>query len=112
MTIKRVEKKILKILKILLYVNTFILLALGSYYLFFHIINSNPNNVFDTFIFLPLLLAFIGSEVMLMSYVYNNSSYKSNNTQDNAMFNLGLIIEGLAVVTLIVLLIFNLAFNK
>ncbi len=112
MEIKKVSPKTLKLLKVLLYVNTFVLLALGCYYLIFHIINTNENNIFDKFIFLPLLLALIGSEVMLMSYVYNNSSYKSNNSQDNAMFKLGIIIEIIAVITIFILLFFNLVINK
>lgn len=112
MEIKKVSPKTLKLLKVLLYVNTFVLLALGSYYLICHIINNYDGNIFDKFIFLPLLLALIGSEVMLMSYVYNNSSYKSNNSQDNAMFKLGIIIEIVAVITIFILLFFNLVINK
>lgn len=112
MEIKKVNPKTLKLLKILLYVNTFVLLGLGCYYLILHIINTNENNLFDKYIFLPLLLAFVGSEVMLMSYVYNNSSYKSNNSQDNAMFKLGIIIEIIAVITVFICLFFNLAINK
>jgi hypothetical protein len=100
MKIKKVSPKTLKILKVLLYINTFILLGLGTYYLTFHIIKNIEYNFFDKYVFLPLLLAFIGSEVMIMSTSYNNGSYKSNNGQDNAMFNLGIIIEIIAVITI------------
>ena len=108
MKIKEIKRENLGILKILLALNTVVILTLGGYYLFKNIINTNTNpNIFDTYIFLPLFLALLGAEVMLMSTLSYNSSFRSNGKQDSTMFNIGLILEAIAFVTIFLLILIN-----
>ena len=64
-------------------------------------------NTFDKYVFLPLFLFFIGTLVILMSITGANSSYKSNPTNDNAMFTIGVGIIIIAFITIFICILFN-----
>ncbi|MCR5786628.1 MAG: hypothetical protein K6G28_02925 [Acholeplasmatales bacterium] len=105
--IKEISSNQKIIFKTLLLINTFIILGLATYYLVFRIIQQREANIFDMYIFLPLFIVLLGWEVMLMSIVSYNSSFKANSSQDNAMFNLGLILIIIGIITVFILLLIN-----
>jgi len=107
MELKKVNQSKLKLFKVLLYINTFVILGLGVYYVAMHVFQHMENNFFDSYVFLPLFLMFIGFEIMLMSVVYYNASYKSDYKQDSAMFKLGIIIEIVAFITIFICILIN-----
>lgn len=107
MEIKQLNSKQKNLFKALLLINTFVIIGLGMYYFIFKIIQKEPNSFFDTYVFLPLFLILLGTETMIMSLVSYNSSFKSNSSQDNAMFKLGMIIIIIGILTIFVIIGMN-----
>jgi len=107
MKVIEIDKKRLGLIKTLLFINMLIVIGLGIYYSYMHIFNSYNMNTFDKYAFLPLFLFFIGTLVILMSITGANSSYKSNPTNDNAMFTIGVGIIIIAFITIFICILFN-----
>ena len=107
MKVITVHEKGLRRAKILILINTIFILVLGFYFVYAHIINQFDNNFLDKYLFLHLLIMFLGFETMLMSVSSANSSYRSNPTSDNAMFTFGVILEVVAFVTIFLCILIN-----
>ena len=107
MEIKRINDKTKKIFQGLLTLNTLIVLALGIYYFIYYIIQNGSENFFSKWVFLPLLIALLGVEVILMSTLFYNSSYKSNSSADKSMYLIGFILIGLAILSIFIEMVLN-----
>ena len=102
MELKRLNDKQKKIIKVVMFINLVLVLGLGIYYFVEYIINEGTDNFFQGYVFLPLFIFLLGTLVMEMSLLSNNSSFKSNSSADKAMFYLGIGLLVLAVLTIFI----------
>jgi uncharacterized membrane protein len=107
MELKRLSEKTKKLFKILMLINLVIVLSLVFWYFFTYVINTGKDNFFRSYVFLPLLLALLGTLIMLMSVLSNSSSFKSNTTADKTMFMIGIIVEVLAIIAIFAQILIN-----